>query len=396
MHGGKSTMLVVATTYPRWSGDRVPLFVHDLSMRMTDEYSVIALVPHYKGAKTRDVLDGVQVHRFRYAPESLEVLCYEGGMISALKANPMIWAMLPFFVASFLFSYITISFKYKVVLVHCHWLIPLCPFVVFMRNLFGLNQKIVVTVHGGDIFAFRSKLGLLIKKYSVLRADRILAVSLAVKKEIVRLVGHVDKLSVLSMGVDKNYVALSDGDRKGILFVGRMVEKKGLPVLIEAVAKLKEKGINVMLRLAGDGPLKAQTLELVKEYNLINEVEFLGWVDKEALSLLYSESSIVVVPSIEAKGGDSEGLGLVVVEAICNGAILIASDLPAFSDVVKHGETGLLFTAGSIISLVEAIEYAMCNEARLQNIISRNRSQIADVYSWEVVAEKHKKIFKNT
>ena len=79
------SILVLASTYPRWKKDTEPRFVHDLCKQLGREYRVIALVPHYPGASLEQDMDGVLVHRFRYFLPAGERLAYDGGIIQNLK-----------------------------------------------------------------------------------------------------------------------------------------------------------------------------------------------------------------------------------------------------------------------------------------------------------------------
>ena len=75
---GKLRLLVLTSTFPRWHGDHEPAFVFDLARRLTDRFEVTVLAPHAPGALAEEYMDDVRVHRFRYAPERLELLAYEG------------------------------------------------------------------------------------------------------------------------------------------------------------------------------------------------------------------------------------------------------------------------------------------------------------------------------
>ena len=80
-------LLVLASTYPRWAGDPEPSFVHELARRMGTEFRVIVVCPHAMGAKQKELLDGVEVVRYRYAPERWETLVNDGGIVANLKAR---------------------------------------------------------------------------------------------------------------------------------------------------------------------------------------------------------------------------------------------------------------------------------------------------------------------
>ena len=96
--GAKPTLLVLTSTYPRWSGDPEPGFVHELARRLTDRFQVIVLGPHAPGAKTHEVLDDVEVIRYRYAPERLETLVNDGGIVTNLRLARWKLLLVPGFV----------------------------------------------------------------------------------------------------------------------------------------------------------------------------------------------------------------------------------------------------------------------------------------------------------
>src|SRR5690606_6282774 len=92
---GTPTLLVLTSTYPRWAGDPEPGFVHELAKRLTDRFRVIVLGPHAPGAKTAEVLDGVEVIRYRYAPERMETLVNDGGIITNLRRSRWKYLLVP-------------------------------------------------------------------------------------------------------------------------------------------------------------------------------------------------------------------------------------------------------------------------------------------------------------
>ncbi|MEO5344537.1 MAG: glycosyltransferase family 4 protein, partial [Gammaproteobacteria bacterium SHHR-1] len=100
----KTKLLVLSSTYPRWANDPEPGFVHELSKRLTARFAVHVLCPHAPGCATQETLDGVQVHRFRYAPSGLETLVQGGGILNNLKQQPWKWLLLPPFLLALLAS----------------------------------------------------------------------------------------------------------------------------------------------------------------------------------------------------------------------------------------------------------------------------------------------------
>ena len=102
-------VLVLATTFPRWEGDREPAFVFELCRQMAKNVSLWVLVPDAPNAKSYEKIDGVRIIRFPYFfPRSIQTLCYGGGILPKLKSNWLARLQLPFFlVAQFFFLWTT-------------------------------------------------------------------------------------------------------------------------------------------------------------------------------------------------------------------------------------------------------------------------------------------------
>ena len=120
----KPTILVLASTFPRWKGDTEPRFVYDLCLRLKEEFSIVILAPHAKGTKLKEEMDGLQVHRYRYAPEGLENLAYEGGITAKLKGNKLNYLILPLFFLGQWLAILKLLKQQPVKVIHAHWLIP--------------------------------------------------------------------------------------------------------------------------------------------------------------------------------------------------------------------------------------------------------------------------------
>jgi len=150
------SILVLASTYPRWEKDVEPAFVHFLCRELSSHYRVIVLAPHYPGARRQEEMDGILVYRFRYFFPFAEYLAYNGGILANLKNNRLKMFLLPFFVCSQLFNILRLCRKYEISLIHAHWLIPQGLLATIARRLSCRKVKILCTAHGGDLFSLRS------------------------------------------------------------------------------------------------------------------------------------------------------------------------------------------------------------------------------------------------
>ena len=137
-----------------------------------------------------------------------------------------------------------------------------------------------------------------------------------------------------------------------ILAVGRLVEKKGLHVLVDALSQLHGAW---RLRIVGDGPEKSRLLAQVRALGLADRVTFAGIVTHDALAAEYDEADVVVVPSICDASGDRDGLPNVVLEAMASAAAIVATDAGAITSAVRDGGTGIVVPAGDASALRAAL-----------------------------------------
>lgn len=178
------TLLVISSTYPRWAGDHEPGFVHELAKRLTSQFRVIALVPSSPGASFHEILDGVEVIRFRYAPRRFETLVNDGGIISNLRRHRWKTLLLPTFILGQSWHVWRLSRTRKVDVLHAHWLLPQGLIAALLNKLPGNSPRYVVTSHGADLFALRGKVLNGMKRFVVKKAAAVTVVSEAMRNEL--------------------------------------------------------------------------------------------------------------------------------------------------------------------------------------------------------------------
>ena len=125
-----------------------------------------------------------------------------------------------------------------------------------------------------------------------------------------------------------------------VLFVGRFVEKKGAPDLIEAMAKVQNALPDSTLALIGDGPDQARLETLAKAR--LRRYHFVGWQDPTQVRIWMNKARLLAVPSVMAENGDCEGTPSIIYEAHAMGLPVVGTQHSGILEAVKHGETGLL------------------------------------------------------
>lgn len=387
-------VLVLASTFPRWPGDRQPTFIADFCRHLPD-CEVHVLVPGAAGAKASEVVDGIQVHRFRYAPVARwQMLAYGGGMLANVRGNPLLFLLLPLFLAAVLFSAWRLARRERIDIVHAHWIIPQGVVGAMLRLLLP-RSRLLVTSHGGDAYAFNGRIGRALKRFVLGRADRVTAVSSLLRDDLANDLGLATAPTVAPMGVDLTRFGSEAVTRqRRFCFVGRLVEKKGVDQLLDAYAQARSVTGDRLppLLLVGDGPLREQLAAQAQRLGIAAHVTFAGWQDPAAVPAMMAESLAVLVPSITARDGDREGLGLVAVEALAAGTPVIAYDYGAIRDVVTPGVNGLLVPPGDIAALARALADVAAGNT-LPVIDAGKRDAIRRRFDWRQVAAGYRALY---
>lgn len=334
----KPVLVVLASTYPRWKNDHEPSFVHELSQRLCSRFHVIVLCPHAAGAKNHERLDGVEVRRFRYAPARLETLINGGGMATNVRHAKWKWLLVPLFLVAQFLMLLDVLWRRNVDVIHAHWVIPQGVIACVARSLVRSQSRLVITSHGADVFGLRGATFDWIRRQVLRRADATTVVSRALLLALSKQVRSNADIRVIPMGVDLKEKFTPDlsaaRDPHLILFVGRLVEKKGVIHLIHAMPAVRQRVAQARLKIVGFGPDEPVLRAAVQRLGLGDSVEFAGPSTPEALPDIYREAGLFVAPFIEAGSGDQEGLGLVVIEALGCGCAVVVGNVCAVADTL--------------------------------------------------------------
>lgn len=382
-------LLVLASTYPRWVNDHEPAFVHELSKRLINRFDVTVLCPHARGALPRENLEGVRVVRYAYAPARWETLVNDGGILGNLSRHPWKWLLLPTFILGQALALARLKFTWRPDVVHAHWLLPQGIVAAGM----GV-APLVVTSHGADLFALKNRMFRWMREKVSRRAKVITVVSDVMRT---RLKGEVSEVDVrtMPMGVDLDvrFVASSTArSRNTILFVGRLVEKKGLIHLIDAMPEVLAAHPEAHLQVVGFGPERERLLGRVRELALDGSISFLGAMPQTVLPQYYQSASVFVAPFVEAPGGDQEGLGLVVAEAIGCMCPVVVCDVPAVRDFFSD-PTDFVVSQRDASAIAEAIIRVLDDPAAAQERSAALRENVRERFSWEAVAGGYADLF---
>lgn len=144
-----------------------------------------------------------------------------------------------------------------------------------------------------------------------------------------------------------------------LLTVGRLVEKKGFALAIEAVARLRAAGTRCTLDIVGDGPERENLQQQIDSAGLGDAVRLLGPRTQTEVQALLAERDLFVAPYVIAEDGNADGLPTVLLEAMARGIACVAADVTAVGEVIMDGDTGWLVPSGDVDALVAAIRAAV-------------------------------------
>lgn len=393
---GKPRLLVLASTYPRWAADPEPGFVHALCQRLTQTFEVHVVCPHAPGASPEEQLDGVRVHRFRYAPARLETLVQGGGILNNLEHHPWKWLLVAPFLAALTFRTWRLTRRLRPDRIHAHWILPQGLVLATLGRFQRRDPPFLLTVHGGDLYGLRGPLFEPLKRLAIRRAAALTVVSRPMVDEAARLGADPARVHVLPMGVDFDGLFTpgpATARRRGeILFVGRLVEKKGLRHLIAALPGIVARVPEAHLTIAGFGPEEPALRTLAEALGVDDRVHFLGALAQAKLPALYRRAAVFVAPFVQARSGDQEGLPVALMEAIACGCPVVVGDLAVLDDLFTAAEAKARVDPTRADLLAQRVVDTLADQESAWARAQALRQRLAARLGWDGIAAQYARL----
>ena len=187
-----------------------------------------------------------------------------------------------------------------------------------------------------------------------------------------------ERIYRLYNGIDLSLFSPTDRAVPGrILAVGRLVEKKGFAVLVDACALLRDRGLTFDCRIIGDGPLQGALQDQIAGHGLGDRVTLAGPMPQERLADELGTAAIATLPCIITPDGDRDGLPTVLLEAMGKGIPVVTTTVTGGPEIVAEGETGILCPPGDPVALADALEALLTDPegARAMGIAGRQRAE---------------------
>jgi len=177
------------------------------------------------------------------------------------------------------------------------------------------------------------------------------------------------------------------------LSVGYLIERKGFEYLIKSMPNVLKKYANVKLKIVGSGPLEGDLKSLINDLKLNRNVEILKNVSDEELLNLYNSSDLFILPSIVDSQGNTEGLGVVLLEAMACKVPVIGSNIGGIPDIIQDGETGLLVPEKNISELSKAVINLVENEDFRNKLANGGYKLVGDKFNWRKIAQSYINVY---
>lgn len=289
----------------------------------------------------------------------------------------------PFCLFYFLF------FAWKSDVVHIHSPNPLLEICSFF-----IRKKKVVTFHA-EVVRQRAFLPF----YRLLQKAFFHSVECVIvgSKSLAKKISERQKVAIIPFGIsqkrfdDQRVASLKVRYGSFALFVGRLVSYKGIPVLLESMRELSEKGISLNLVLVGAGPEEENWKKLVASYGLEKRVFFLKEIPESELGDFYAACEIFVLPSIT----QAEAFGMVLVEAMSFGKPIISTKLGTGVDEVNEDQkTGIQILPSDSVALRSAIEFLILHPEKREQFGNYGKEKFKNIYSAEQMVKSYLTVYE--
>jgi glycosyltransferase involved in cell wall biosynthesis len=392
-------VLFVVTAYPRSSGDVITPWLGETIGRLRRRgVGVEVLAPSYRGLGDQ-VVDDVPVHRFRYAPAFWETLTHDQTAPDRVREHPIFLGLLPSYVAAGSFAAARLARSGRFDVVHAFWPLPQGLLGLAARRAGGI--PLVSTFFGVELTWAERQLRPLrpVLRSIARRSDAVTAISTYTAGLVRRLAPGVE-VEVIPFGAAVEPApATSRGDAPSpgpfpVLFVGRLVERKGVDVLLRAAARLRAAGRDFRIRIVGEGPESGRLHALADELGIADRVAWEGFIPAVQLERAFASAGVFVLPAIVDRKGDVEGLGVVLIEALLGGTPVVASRAGGIPDIVTDGETGWLVPPGDDEALTTALSEAMDRPDEARRRMEAGRRHVTERFSWDSVVSRLERVYR--
>jgi glycosyltransferase involved in cell wall biosynthesis len=385
---------IIGSTYPRAEQDyEVPWLRESVNRIVARGHQVTVLAPSYCGLR-KHLIDGTTVQRFRYAPACWEKLTHGEGATNKLKKKPILKLLTLTYILSGAWSAWKVCWEKRIDILHVHWPFPHGLMALLPAGLNGV--KVVSSCHSAELaLASQNKVSTKLLA-SCLRCSAAVTANSRHTADLIAKISGVDA-EVIPYGatvrIEPQAPDLPDQTEVPmLLFSGRLIQRKGVHFLMRAMPLILARR-SVRLVITGDGHCRTEWEALSRELGVAGQVEFAGFVSNERLGELFRSCTIYVHPAIYDDRGDTEGLGVVLIEALRNRKPVVASRVGGIVDVIKDGSTGLLVPEKDPGAIAAAVLRLLDDPALARRLGEEGFAHAARFFDWEAITDQLEAVY---
>ena len=389
-------VLHVATAFPRSPADLVSHWLVELLRRLRERgVDVEVFTSAYKGAGDHTHA-GIPVRRFRYFIKRWENLTHEEAAPDRVRRSMWYRLIAVFYMLGGMLAVWRLCRRERYDIVHVHWPLPLALFGWVARRACG---ACIVTTFYGVEFRWSGSLPFVRRFLAWAARDsaRAVAISSHTAQELMRIVPTPVEIIPYGIGISESPGAATRLERRpgfNVLFVGRLVERKGVAYLIRALARLPL-DVDARLVIVGDGSERPVLEEVARREGVGDRVEFWGKVPHASLEVAYGSADVFVLPSVVDSRGDTEGLGVVLLEAMSYRMPVIATAVGGITDIVHDGRTGILVPPNDAEAIAEAIQRLARDPAGARALGEAGYQHLRERFGWDGIVERWLRVYSD-
>jgi colanic acid/amylovoran biosynthesis glycosyltransferase len=257
-----------------------------------------------------------------------------------------------------------------------------------LRRAGVLNGPVVAAIRGSDITRYVATRGHRVYARVLRRIALLLPVSQSFARRVIELGAPPSRVVVHGTGIDLRHWRfrarrIESFEPLRLVTVGRLVEKKGIAYVLDALRRLSEAGVSASYEVVGDGPLRA-TLENQRDrLGLGDRVRFLGWATANQVREALERSHVLVAASLVARDGDEEGIPNVLKEAMASGMPVVATRHGGIPELVEDEVSGFLVPERDPEALADRLAQLAAHPERWSALASAGRARVERDYDIE-------------
>ena len=410
---------MLTSSYPKYPGETTAPFIEEIAAGLVRRgHTVHVVAPFHRDVRRAPVERGVHLHFFRYSPvRALNVWGYAESLQADVGLRGAVLAAAPLALGAGTLALWRLTGQQQPAtstvlpacsfdLIHAHWVIPNGAPAALVAWLRGL--PLVVSMHGSDVYLAERAAPLSLAAAATYRAAAaITACSGDLQQRALRLGAPADRVAVIPYGVDAGafqpdpQAATSVRAELGlppatplIVTMSRLVYKKGLGYLLEAMPAILAEHPGAVLVIGGYGDLRAELERRARELGVAANVRFPGQIERERAARYIGAADVYAVPSIRDQGGNLDGLPNALLEGMAAARPIVASRVAGIPDVIADGVHGLLVPERDPAALAVAVSRLLADRALAGQLGAAARRRVGQELTWDQTAARFERSYQ--